>query len=66
MPKGISFGVFAAGSTIPALNEQRARQANSRAAFGRMASQTLNLVFAALDGNYLKPHSVTAKVWIIA
>ena len=53
-------------STIAVLREHRSRQAENRRLFQDDYRDDLNLVFAAPDGNYLKPDSLTAKVCLLA
>jgi integrase len=53
-------------SALDALKVHRERQAQNRAMFGADYRSDLNLIFAAPDGSYLKPDSVTAKVSLMA
>ena len=55
-----------AKSSIEVLRAHRDRQAENRRLFGADYRDDLNLVFAAPDGNYLKPDSVTAKACALA
>jgi integrase len=50
---------------IEVLRAQRAVQSENRRLFERDYRDDLNLVFATLDGQYLKPDSMTAKVCLI-
>jgi integrase len=50
---------------IGVLRAQRAVQSENRRQFERDYRDDLNLVFATLDGQYLKPDSMTAKVCLI-
>jgi integrase len=53
-------------SSIAVLRTHRSSQAENRRLFNRDYRDDLNLVFAAPDGNYLKPDSLTAKVCLLA
>lgn len=61
-PREISLGK----SAIEALREHRGQQAENRRLYGPDYRDDLNLVFATLEGDYLKPDSVTAKVCLLA
>lgn len=53
-------------SVIEVLREHRGRQSENRRMFGADYRDDLNLVFAAPDGDYLKPDTMTAKVCLLA
>lgn len=53
-------------SATDILEAHREQQGRHRSLFGATYQTSLNLVFAAPDGNYLKPDSVTASACLLA
>ena len=53
-------------SAVEALKIHRERQQENRRLLGKGYRMDLDLVFATVDGNYLKPDSVTAAVCLLA
>jgi integrase len=53
-------------SSIEVLRAHRSSQIDNRRKFGADYRDDLNLVFAAPDGDYLKPDTMTAKICLLA